>query len=104
LTHQLTALYHHPEDVEAFDRYYDGTHAPLATKLPELRSYTVSRPGVDADGKQPPYHLIAVLTWDSVESFQAAVTSAEGQATLADLSNFAGAGVDMCTGPSNAVV
>ena len=103
MTYQLTALYHHPEDIEAFDRYYDGTHVPLATKLPGLRSYTVSRPGPDADGKQPPYHLIAVLTWDSSEAFHAAVSSAEGQATLADLANFAGAGVDMCTGPSDAV-
>jgi hypothetical protein len=40
-----------------------------ATKLPGLRSYTVSRPGPDADGKQPPYYLIAVLTWDSLEAF-----------------------------------
>jgi uncharacterized protein (TIGR02118 family) len=104
MTYQLTALYHHPEDVEAFDGYYDGIHVPLASKLPGLRSYSVSRPGPDADGKQPPYHLIAVLTWDSSEAFHAAVSSAEGQATLADLANFAGAGVDMCTGPSNAVV
>ena len=104
MTYQLTALYHHPEDVEAFGRHYDGTHVPLVTKLPGLRSYSVSRPGPDADGKQPPYYLIAVLTWDSLEAFQAAVSSGEGQATLADLSNFAGAGVEMCTGPSNAVV
>jgi uncharacterized protein (TIGR02118 family) len=104
MTYQLTALYHHPEDVQAFDRYYDGTHVPLATKLPGLCSYSVSRPGPDVDGERPPYHLIAVLTWDSVEAFQAAVSSQEGQAALADLSNFAGAGVDMCTGPSDAVV
>jgi hypothetical protein len=30
--------------------------------------------------------------------------SAEGQATVADLANFAGAGVQMLTGPSRAVV
>ena len=64
----------------------------------------MSRPGPDADGKQPPYHLIAVLNWDSAEAFHAAVSSAEGEATLADLANFAGAGVDMCTGSSDAVV
>jgi uncharacterized protein (TIGR02118 family) len=104
MTYQLTALYHHPEDVAAFDRYYDGMHVPLAAKLPGLRSYSVSRPGLDGDGKQPPSYLIAVLTWDSVEAFEAAVSSAEGQATLADLPNFAGAGIDMCTGPSNAVI
>ena len=71
MTYQLTALYRHPEDVEAFDRHYDGTHVLLAAKLPGLRSYSVSRPGPGADGKQPPYHLIAVLTWDSFEAFQA---------------------------------
>ena len=35
MTYQLTALYHHPEDIEAFDRYYDGTHVPLATSCPD---------------------------------------------------------------------
>ncbi|MBL8928262.1 MAG: EthD family reductase [Pseudonocardia sp.] len=104
MTYQLTVLYHHPEDAAAFDRYYDGTHIPLAAKLPGLRSCSVSRPGPSGDGNRPPYYLIAVLTWDSVEAFEAAVSSAEGQATLADLPNFAGAGVDMCTGPSIAVV
>ena len=49
MTYQLTALYHHPEDVEAFDRHYDGTHVPLVTKLPGLRTYSVSRPGPDAE-------------------------------------------------------
>jgi uncharacterized protein (TIGR02118 family) len=58
---QLTVLYNQPEDVDAFDRYYDETHAPLATKMPGVRSLTVSRPGPDADGNRPPYHLIAVV-------------------------------------------
>jgi uncharacterized protein (TIGR02118 family) len=101
---QLTVLYHHPEDVEAFDRYYDETHTPLAVKLPDLRSFTVSRPGPDADGNRPPYHLIAVLAWDSEEAFQAAFGSAEGQAAVGDLANFAGAGVDMAAGPSRQFV
>ena len=84
MTCQLTALFHHPEDVEAFDRHYDGTHVPLATKLPGLRSYTVSRPGPDADGKQPPYYLIAELDWDTLDELRAAFSSTEGQATAAD--------------------
>lgn len=101
---QLTVPYNQPDDVDAFDRHYDETHAPLATKMPGVRSLIVSRPGSDADGNRPLYHLVAVVTWDSAEAFQAAMESAEGQATVADLANFAGAGVQMLTGPSRAVV
>ena len=53
---QLTVVYHHPQDVKAFDRYYDEAHALLAAKLPGLRSYTVCRPALDAEGRQPPGH------------------------------------------------
>ena len=104
MAYQLTGLYHHPEDVEAFDRYYDETHTPLVVELPGLRSFTVCRPGPDADGNRPPYHLIAVLTWDSEEAFQAALGSAEGQATVADVANFATAGVEFLNGPSRSIV
>jgi hypothetical protein len=48
--------------------------------------------------------LIAVLAWDSEEAFQAAFGSAEGQAAVGDLANFAGAGVDMAAGPSRQFV
>ena len=103
MAYQLTVLYHHPEDVEAFDRYYDETHTPLAVKLPDLRSLTVCRPDSDPNGNRPPYHLIATLTWDSQEAFQAALESSKGQETVADLANFAGAGVDMATGTSRQI-
>jgi uncharacterized protein (TIGR02118 family) len=104
VAYQLIALYHHPDDAAAFDRYYDGTHAVLAATLPGLRSYTACRPGPGADGNKPAYHLVAVLTWDSEEGFQAALASPEGQKTVADLANFAGAGVEMLTGPDRAHV
>jgi uncharacterized protein (TIGR02118 family) len=101
---QLTALYHHPEDTAAFDKHYRETHAVLASKLPGLRKYTMSWPAPGPDGAKPPYHLVATLYWDSAEEFQAALGGPEGEATLADLPNFAGAGVDMLTGPAEAVV
>ncbi|HVL85401.1 MAG TPA: EthD family reductase [Pseudonocardia sp.] len=100
---QLTALYNHPEDAAAFDRHYDEVHAPIARKIPGLLRYTVSRPGPDADGNPPQYHLVAVLDWESQESFQAGLASSEGEAALADLPNFAGAGVTMLTGPANEI-
>lgn len=92
---KLIAMYKTPADAAAFDRYYYATHVPIAKKVPGLKGYEVSRgPIVTLDGLAP-YHLIATLTFDSVASLQAALASAEGQATAADLGRFATAGVDI---------
>jgi uncharacterized protein (TIGR02118 family) len=104
MAYQLTVLYHHPDDAEAFDRYYDEKHVPLASKLPGLRSYTASRPQPGPDGARPAYHLVAVLTWDSAEAHQEAVGSPEGQAALADVAKFATGGVEILSGPVTVVV
>jgi uncharacterized protein (TIGR02118 family) len=101
---QLTALYNHPDDTAAFDQHYDGTHAPLAATLPGLRSYTVSRPGPDAQGNAFPYHLVAVLTFDDEAALNSALATEQGQATVADLANFAGAGVALGTADVHQVV
>ncbi|WP_347221990.1 EthD family reductase [Mycolicibacterium poriferae] len=100
---QLTALYNHPEDAAAFDRHYDTVHAPLAKKIPGVQRFTVSRPAPGPDGAQPPYHLVAVLEFPDAAAFQSGMGGAEGQAAVADLDNFAGAGGTLLTGPSNQV-
>jgi uncharacterized protein (TIGR02118 family) len=100
---QLTVLYNHPEDPAAFDKHYDEVHAPLAATVPGLQRYTVSRPGPDADGNQPPYHLVAVLEFESEAAFGAGMSGPEGQAAVADLPNFAGAGTTMLTGEATTV-
>jgi uncharacterized protein (TIGR02118 family) len=100
---QLTALYNHPEDPAAFDKHYDGTHAPLAKKLPGLQRFTVQRPGPDQDGNKPQYHLVATLEFADEAAFGAAMSGPEGEAAVADLANFAGAGMTMLTGQSNEV-
>jgi uncharacterized protein (TIGR02118 family) len=101
---QLTAFYNHPEDVEAFDKHYDEVHTPLAAKLPGLQRFTVSRPGPDQDGNQPAYHLIAVLEWADQAALDAGFAGPEGEAAMADLPKFAGAGVTIVTGPGRTVL
>lgn len=100
----VTVLYHHPADVAAFDKHYTEVHAPLAAKLPDLQSYTVVRPGPGPDGSAPAYHLIANLTWPSPEAMQSAMGGPEGQATNADLANFAQAGTTFLIGGVEQVV
>jgi uncharacterized protein (TIGR02118 family) len=101
--YQLTALYNHPEDAAAFDKHYDEVHAPIANKIPGLQRYTVSRPGPDADGNPPAYHLVAVLDFEDEAAFGAGMGGPQGQAAVADLPNFAGAGVTLLTGPASTV-
>jgi len=92
---ELIALYKKPADVAAFDKYYVSTHVPIAKKVPGLRRYEVSAGAVAAGQGESPYHLIAILTFDSLAAIQAALGSPEGKATAADLGNFAQAGVEL---------
>jgi uncharacterized protein (TIGR02118 family) len=90
--HVLTVCYGHPADPAAFDAYYTSTHAPLAEKIPGMASFT-HRHCVSLDGSQPPYYLLAELSFPSREAMNAALTSPESQAATADVPNFATGGV-----------
>lgn len=92
---QLLALYHQPADPAAFDRYYFGTHVPIAKKVPGLRSYIVNSGPVNVIAGIPAAYLIAELSFDAMADLQSALASPEGQAAAADLSNFAQAGVTL---------
>lgn len=96
-------LYNHAEDAAAFDKHYDEVHSSLANKLRGVRRYTICRSGPDLEGNQPAYHLVAVLEFDDAGAFQAALENPEGQAALADLENFAGAGLTLLPGPAYTV-
>jgi len=89
----ILALYKKPADTKAFDAYYSTHHAPLAKKLPGLKSYTLSK-GLD---EKAPYYLVATLTFASTDALQAALDSSQGKAVVDDLKNFAQAGVDILT-------
>jgi uncharacterized protein (TIGR02118 family) len=87
------ALYNPPTDPDAFDEYYATTHVPLAKKLRGLRSYNVSTGPIATPGGMAPYHLVAVLRFDTMSELHAALASPEGQAVVADLGKFASGGV-----------
>jgi uncharacterized protein (TIGR02118 family) len=87
---KVIALYKKPADAAAFDRYYHATHVPLAKTLPGLRRYEIGHPAGDTS-----LHLVAVLSFDSMDAIQAALQSPQGAATAADLGNFAQAGVEL---------
>lgn len=43
MTVKLVVLYTHPEDTDAFDRHYLGTHMPLVAKIPGLQRAETGR-------------------------------------------------------------
>jgi uncharacterized protein (TIGR02118 family) len=92
---KLIALYKKPADVAAFEKYYYSTHVPIAKKVPGLRSYEVSTGPVASGAGESPYHLVAILGFESLAAIQSALGTPEGQATAADLGQFAQAGVDL---------
>lgn len=92
--HILTVLYHQPDDPAAFDAHYTGKHAPLVDPIPGVASFTY-RHCASLDGTPPPYYLIAEVGFESLEDLQAGMGSEAGQAAVADLPNFAGAGTTM---------
>ena len=93
--HVLTVCYRHPADPAAFDSYYASTHRPLAEKIPGLASFT-ARHCDSLDGSQPPYYLLAELSFASPrETLDAGLASPEGHAAAADVAKFADGGATM---------
>ena len=101
--YQLVASYAHPDSSDAFLNHYRNTHVPLAAKFPNVRSFTWSV-CESQDGTKPPHFVVAVVMWDSKEDSLEALASAIGQDVVADLGNFAGAGVDVEFGEVTSVV
>jgi uncharacterized protein (TIGR02118 family) len=92
---KLIALYKKPADCAAFDHHYQTTHIPTAKKIPGLKRYEISTGSVDTPGGESPFHLVAMLSFDSKQALVDGLGTAEGKATVDDLANFAQAGVDI---------
>lgn len=100
---KLFAIYQQPEDPAAFDAYYFDKHVPLAKTLPGLKSYEVTRGDVMGMAGKHGAYLVAILEFESMAAIASAMSSSQGQATAADLANFASAGVDVMMGETKRV-
>ena len=85
---KMVALFKRPEDIEAFDRHYYETHAPLMRQVPGLLDMEVIR-NVKSFGGEPAYYTIAIMTFRDSESFAAAMATPENRAAGKDLMSFA---------------
>jgi uncharacterized protein (TIGR02118 family) len=94
---KLIALYKTPADAEAFDKHYNEVHMPLVAKIPGLIKSEVSKlkvlPGTTAD-----FYMMTEMYYENMDSFNAAMGSAEGKASARDLMNFAKGNVEFYLG------
>ena len=67
---KLVALYKKPANVAEFDKYYFTTHVKIAKKVPGLRGYQVSTGAVSTPQGDSAYHLVAVLSVDSMAAMK----------------------------------
>jgi uncharacterized protein (TIGR02118 family) len=95
---KIVVLYGPPADPAAFEDYYANTHLPLAAKMQGVQKFEASRVLGTPDGGEPPYYRLAELWFDSQEDLQATMSSPEGQATVADIPNFATGGATVLVG------
>ncbi len=95
---KATALYGHLTYSEAFEKYYADTHLPLVTKTPGVVKAEFTKFLPNADGTAVAYYRMAELYFAGPAEMQQALSSPEGQAMAADLSNFATGGVTIMVG------
>jgi uncharacterized protein (TIGR02118 family) len=89
--HRLLVLYPPPTDPDQFRSYYEETHLKLAAKMPGLRGYRYGFDVAAADGESP-YFCVFEGDFDDAAAMSAALESAEGQAAVADIPNYATGG------------
>jgi len=90
---RLQVMYGHPQDPQAFDRYYADVHLPIAKKIKGFKRWTVGKVTGTPDGKPAPYYYFADLFAESREAMEKILASPEGQAAVKDVPNFATGGV-----------
>jgi uncharacterized protein (TIGR02118 family) len=90
---RLLVMYGHPKDPDAFDKYYQEVHLPIAKKIKGFKRWTVGKVQGTPDGKPGTYYYFADLYAESRQAMESILASPEGQAAVADVPKFATGGV-----------
>ncbi|MBB4858627.1 uncharacterized protein (TIGR02118 family) [Novosphingobium chloroacetimidivorans] len=86
--HKFVVLYPPQPDHEAFKSYYVETHVPLASRIPGVKAMRYSFDVATVAGDAP-FACVFEAEFEDGAAFGAAMGSPEGQATAADVANFA---------------
>jgi uncharacterized protein (TIGR02118 family) len=95
---KVTVIYGHPTSPEAFEKYYAGTHLPLAARMKGVARLELTKFVAGPDGGRPASYRMAEVYFASQAQMQQTLGSPEGKATVDDLAKFATGGVTMLVG------
>jgi uncharacterized protein (TIGR02118 family) len=95
---KVTVLYGHPTSPDDFEKYYGSTHLPLAAKMKGVARIELTKFVTGPDGGKSAFYRMAELYFTDQVQMGQSLGSAEGQATVADLSKFATGGVTVMIG------
>lgn len=99
MTVKLVVLYTQPDDADAFDQHYLGTHIPLVDTIPGLERTETGKVQAAIDGGEKTYYRVTELYFADQAALQAGFGSDEGMATAADYQKIAPAGSRMFVVP-----
>jgi uncharacterized protein (TIGR02118 family) len=86
---KLVAMFKKPDDTDAFDQAYFGTHLPLNAKTPGLRRTEVTRVTGTPRGEESPWYVVTEMYYDDESAMQAAFASSEAGEAARNLMSFA---------------
>ncbi|HVE26951.1 MAG TPA: EthD family reductase [Sporichthya sp.] len=92
---KINVQYGRPTDPEAFEKYYAETHLPLASKMTGFSRIELCKVVGTPDGQPSDIYRTAEIWWDSPADMEKTMSSPEGQATVADIANFATGGANV---------
>ncbi|MFT7055317.1 MAG: hypothetical protein ACJAR3_000944 [Roseivirga sp.] len=92
---KLVVMYGHPVNPEVFEKYYSEQHLPIASKINGVSRIELSKFIGTPDGSDTSQYRMAELFFESMKDLQKQMGSAEGQAAVDDIPNFATGGVDV---------
>ena len=95
---KVTVLYGRPTSAEEFEKYYGGTHLPLAAKMEGVERIEFTKFVSGPDGAKPAFYRMAELYFTTKAQMEQSLKSPEGQATVADIPKFATGGVTIVIG------
>ena len=81
---RMLVIYRTPKDPAAFDKHYFDVHVPMASQLPGLKKYEVSKGQIIAIASATDPYLVATLHFDSLAAIKEAFATECGRACAAD--------------------
>lgn len=90
---KLVFIFGRPTDVLLFEGNYVTNHLPKALKLPGCLALEEAQAVSDADGADPAFYRITMVSFASHQDMADCISSDAGREVIADIANFATGGV-----------